>query len=128
MLFRISQDQDHSLVAYTLALSSSLQSFNDMTCDRVHSSLVLYRRNTVDYLPASKPEKVSPVFKFKCSSERCTTEPDPDFENWIIRLLLRIRIGIVIFCFFRFRIRIHFQFWMITKDFNKLLEANWVYM
>ena len=125
MLFRISQDQDHSLVTYTLALSSSLQSFNDMTCDRVHSSLVLYRRNTVDYLPASEPEKVSPVFKFKCSSERCTTEPDPAFENRTIRLLLRI--GIVIFFFFRFRIRIRIQFWMITKDFNKLLEANWVY-
>ena len=53
------------------------------------------------------------------SLQRCTSEPDPDFKNPIMRLLLRY--GIVIFCFFRIRIRI--QFWMITNDFNKLLVA-----
>ena len=65
------------------------------------------------------------LFRFKSAIQlviyqRCTTEPDPNFKNRIIRLLLRIRIGIVIFCFFRIRIRI--QFWMIT---NFKVAACW---
>ena len=59
--------------------------------------------------------------------QRCTTEPEPDFKNLIIRLLLRIRI--VIFYFFPDQDpNLILDDKLITNDYNKLLVVYWVYM